>query len=423
MLWDEGQGRKAREYLSSRNISEDWAKTFRIGFAPDDWEAILRHLKDKDFDESIIQQAGLIIKRDTGGFYDRFRNRLMFPIRDVSGRVRGFGGRTLDDSDESPKYINSPETAVFKKGQGFYGLDLAKDKIRQADRAVIVEGYFDRIRLHMAGVECALASLGTAFTAEQARMVRRYTRNVFTVFDTDSAGVKASLRALEAFLEEGITPRMVILPSSKDPDEFLEKAGGEAFLQLLDTAPTLVDFFLEKELEKGSATPAETAQAVVRMAPVLSKIREPIERGLYVKRLSERLGIPQAEIQRRLVRPVRKQGEKESETEPVGIEEDFFSIIEKELLALLINHPHVAERIESENVLDLFSNTHLATIMRTLIDQIKKTGRPDIGLIIHDIEDENLARLLTRLAMDDKEKYPDHIIDNVLEEFILKLKY
>jgi DNA primase len=416
ILWESEEGEKAREYLANRGLNREWAEKFRLGFAPDAWDELLRHLRSRDLKDAIIHEAGLIIPRESGGYYDRFRNRLIFSIRDVSGRVRGFGARVLDDS--LPKYINSPETPVYKKGEGFYGIDLAKDKIRQADRAVIVEGYFDRIRLAMAGIEYALASLGTAFTAQQARLIRRYTRNVFTVFDTDLAGLKASLRALEAFLEEGVTPRIVLLPEGKDPDEFVANSSGEDFLQLLEQAPSLVDFFIEQELAGGSGTPAETAQAVQRIALVLSKIRDPIERSLYVKKLAERLGIPLVEIQRKLLRPVAKQDEKEGKQEgEAGLEEGRFAKEEEELLALLLHYPEIGPQMEREKAVELFASPELASFMKRLLSQIEKKGCADPGLILHEVRDENIASLVARLALE-KERHQPDLVDAILSDCI-----
>ncbi len=421
ILWESREGERAREYLADRRLNREWAERFRLGFAPDAWDELLRHLRGHGFKDAIIHEAGLIIPRESGGYYDRFRNRLIFSIRDVSGKVRGFGARVLDDS--LPKYINSPETPVYKKGNGFYGIDIAKDKIRQADRAVIVEGYFDRIRLDMAGIEYALASLGTAFTAQQARLVRRYTRNVFTVFDTDLAGLKASLRALEVFLEEGVTPRIVLLPEGQDPDEFVLNTSGEAFLQLLERAPSLVDFFIEQELAGGSGTPAEIAQAVQRIAPVLSKIRDPIERSLYVKKIAERLGIPQIEIQRKVLRPVVKHDDKEgSQDGMAGLEESRFPNDEKALLSLLLHYPEVAVNIEQENAVESFSSPELADFMKRLLSQIEKNGCADPGLILHEVRDENIASLVTRLALETKERHRPDRLDTLLNDYIKSIK-
>ncbi len=422
MLWEGGVGEAARSYLATRDINREWAEKFRLGFAPDAWEGLLEHLRGKGVPDSVIKDAGLVISRDTGGFYDRFRNRLMFPIRDVAGRVRAFGGRKLDDGDNSsPKYINSPDTPVYKKGESFYGIDLAKDEIRKADRVVIVEGYFDRIRLAMAGIDYALASLGTAFTSEQALMVRRYTRNVVTVFDVDPAGLKASLRALEVFLEEGVTPRIVILTEGKDPDDFVAGEGGEAFMKLVEAAPSLVDFFIDRELEKGSGTPAETAQAVQRMAPVLSKIRDPIERSLYVKRLAERLGIPQVDIQRRLMRPRRDEevaGDlRGSQAEPG----DDFAKEEEELLALILHHPEVSGGIVREKALSSFTSSELACFMGKLLDQIERDGRADPGLILHETDDERLVGLVTRLALE-SDRYGGDCVEAVMKDCLHRLR-
>ncbi len=212
----------AREYLKGRGLSIEAAKEFQLGFAPDRWDFLFEELKHKNMPLKHAQELGLIVRKKSGdGYYDMFRNRVVFPIKDIEGRVVGFGGRTL--GGDEPKYINSPESPVYHKGRVLYGLDNARDAIRRTKTAVVVEGYMDCLALHSAGMKNALATLGTSLTAEHAGLLKRLAKDAVLVFDGDSSGAKASMRALKVFLNEGLSPRMVVLPHGDDPDSFISR--------------------------------------------------------------------------------------------------------------------------------------------------------------------------------------------------------
>lgn len=235
------EGKKARDYLKQRGLEEEDFRRYRLGFAPNDWETWKREALRRGFSEDLLEKAGLLARHtEKKKTYDKFRNRVMFPISDVHGKIIGFGGRILSEGP-GPKYLNSPETLVFKKSELLYLLAEAKEAIRREDRVLVVEGYFDALALHRRGFPFSVATLGTALGPAHARLLKRYTRNVFLVFDADAAGEAAVKRAAKPLLEEGLTLRVMELPRGfKDPDEFLAKQPKEAFAERLQQAQ---DFF------------------------------------------------------------------------------------------------------------------------------------------------------------------------------------
>lgn len=288
---------EARRYLAGRGLSDASIQQFGLGYAPNSWDALQRALTRRGIRPEVLVQLGLIVSREgRGGYYDRFRHRIMFPIWDVRGRVIGFGGRALD-AGQQPKYLNSPESAWFSKGRHLYGLHLAKEAMRQADQAIIVEGYMDAIACHQAGLGNVVASMGTALTAEQGRLLLQQTKNVVIAFDADAAGANATLRGLDILAGLGCRLRVLRLDpgagqTAKDPDEFLKAHGADAFRQALDAAPSLVDYRLQvARAGVDPATPQGKSDIVRRSLEVLVAIPDAVERDAYAQRLAETLQI------------------------------------------------------------------------------------------------------------------------------------
>lgn len=241
-------GQVARQYLKNRAISESTAKRFGLGFAPDEWDGLVRHLASLNIkDPVILDKSGLFKRGQKGGFYDIFRNRLIFPIFDAMGKIVAFGGRVLDQS--LPKYINSPETPLYTKGRHLYGLNVAKNsaanKAATDKRLILVEGYMDTIALHQAGVDYTVAALGTAMTEAQANLLRKYAEQIIVCFDADAAGQAAALKSLDVLTSRGLKVTVLQVPDGKDPDEFIKKHGPERFQALIDQALPVLDFKLE----------------------------------------------------------------------------------------------------------------------------------------------------------------------------------
>ena len=284
----------AKEYFLNRGIKEITIKRFGLGYAKDGWQNLRMYLRKKGFSDSLMLEAGLVIKSQKGTIYDRFRNRVMFPVFDIKGNVIGFGGRVLDDS--KPKYLNSPETLVFQKGTNLYGLNFAIKNRIEKRYFIIVEGYMDLISLHQYGITNVVASLGTALTVNQARLLKRYADKVIISYDADVAGQTATLRGLEILKEAGFDVRVLQIPQGKDPDEFVRSNGKEAFLKLVDKAENLISYRLEKAKEginfKDKSSLVEYGN---RVADILANLN-PVEKDIYVKSISEDIGIKEQSL-------------------------------------------------------------------------------------------------------------------------------
>lgn len=285
----------AKEYFLKRGIREEVIKRFGLGYAQDRWNDLIMYLKKKGFNENLLLEAGLILKSEKkGNTYDRFRNRVMFPVFDVRGKVIGFGGRVLDDS--KPKYLNSPETVVFHKGTNLYGLNFAtKNKLEQ-DYIIIVEGYMDLISLHQHGITNTVASLGTALTINQARLLKRYVNKVIISYDADVAGQTATLRGLEILRHAGLDVKVLKVPQGKDPDEFVRNNGKDAFLRLVDNALPLIEYRIKKAAEGINLRDNnELVKYGEKFAEILADLN-PIEKDVYIKKISEETSIKEQAI-------------------------------------------------------------------------------------------------------------------------------
>jgi len=289
-------GAPGREYLEARGIDAATIERFGLGLAADAWDGVTRALQSKGIPARVGEAAGLLLERKNGGHYDRLRGRLTFPIFDVRGRVIAFGGRALA-ADQEPKYLNTPESLVYRKRQAFYGFPQALEPIRRKERAVICEGYFDAIALARADVGEALATCGTALTADHAKNLRRRTSNVHLLFDGDAAGQKAMERGLAALLPAGLRVRAIALPGGQDPDDFLNASGADALRELVDDAPDAIEVVMRRAMATGCTTPAEKTDVVRLVADLLAVIPNPVERSEHTRRLSIATGTDPAAVE------------------------------------------------------------------------------------------------------------------------------
>ena len=355
------EGQAALEYLrQKRGLSDGTIEAFELGYAPEGWDGLIRHLQQaQGLSPTLLEAAGLVIPRKGGnGFYDRFRHRVMVPIHDRQGRIIGFGGRSLDGSE--PKYMNSPETEVFDKGKHLYGFDKAADPIRRADCALVVEGYFDVIALHAAGVRHAVAALGTAMNSQQITQLCRCSdsRRIVLNFDADRAGVKAAQRAIGEVelqaLQGQIELRVLHLPSGKDPDEFLQENSPADYLALQDQAPLWLDWQIEQVLEgKDLGRADQFQQAIQGLVELLGKLPQSALRSHYLQRVAERLSGGQARMALQLEEDLRQQvkgqrwhGRSSRHEQPsdAGVRER----AEAELLRLYLHVPALRAEIRQE---------------------------------------------------------------------------
>lgn len=294
MLHDSKTGKAARAYLERRGVSEQTRSQFRVGLAPAGWETLLTAAKSTGVSADELEAAGMVI-RGTSGSYDRFRNRLMFPIMNVRGHIVGFGGRSLDDQE--PKYLNSPETLLYSKGRHLFGLSLAKDAIIAAKTAIVVEGYFDCVVLAGAGMSHVVSPLGTALTEEHARLLKRYAEQIILAFDADAAGEQATLRGIDLLVEAGLQVRVAQLPQGVDPDEVLRAHGRERLEQLVEQSLSLFDALVQGALRRYPATDAEsTVQAAQFVLPTIARIPDAMLRSEYVRLLAARLRLDEAAV-------------------------------------------------------------------------------------------------------------------------------
>jgi len=274
-------GSAAREYLARRGLDSESCARFGIGYAPDSWDALGKELVRQGLGADDGERAGLVKPRQRGGgHYDHLRDRVVFPIFDVRGQVIGFGGRALSD-EQQPKYLNTPETPLFRKREALYGFPFALEAIRRRQRVIICEGYFDRIALERSGLGESLATCGTALTPEHARQLKRRTRDVILLFDGDAAGQKAIERALEVLLPEELNVRAASLPEDHDPDTYLAAHGAEALQKLVEAAPDALEVVMQFALASGCTTPAQKADVAERMARLVALIGNPVKRGAY----------------------------------------------------------------------------------------------------------------------------------------------
>jgi len=314
LLLNAPEGEPGRLYFTKRGVDLDTMKSFRLGYAPERWNGLLNYMQERGVQPYELAENGLVLERGTpdkgGGYYDRFRNRVLFSILDRRNHTIGFGGRVLDDS--LPKYLNSPETAFFNKGHHLYGMHRAHQGIREKGFALLVEGYMDVIALQKAGYPNAVASLGTALTRDQAKLLRRYTEHVVLLYDSDGAGIQAALRGGEILRDTGMRLDIATLTGAKDPDEFLKRYGVKEFEKALSQVLSYVEFKYRTIVQEAPPQSIqEKAELVVKLAPDILKVNSPIEREGYERFLSLELGLTLEAVQREIARLEQKKPKNE----------------------------------------------------------------------------------------------------------------
>ncbi len=400
-LSDDQLGAEAREYLSSRGMLPSTIERFGIGVAPNEWDGLIKSLGKQGFMQNDLASAGLIIARENGsGFYDRFRARVMFTITDLRKRVVGFGGRVLGEG--TPKYLNSPDTALFRKGQTLFALDVAREAVTRTKTVIVVEGYFDAIALHQAGLIHTVATLGTALTLEHIQVLRRFASNVILLFDPDAAGVRAALRSLDLFVNSGLGVKVVSLPVGEDPDTYVRKEGAEAFDRLEERAPSLLDFALEHSLKTAEASTIEgRIRSVDEILRILQKSEHPIEREERIRLVAERLGINQQRLIERYPLLIQKEGQRATGRMPEaqtvlpakGAPE------ERDLLYLLL-HGHLTPPDVRRLRPDTFSIPACRIIVEKALAHLEQDGRIGLRRLLDTIvNDPDCGALATELSM------------------------
>ena len=334
-------------YMKKRGIDDAILKKFGIGYADDKWDSLYRYFKDKGVEEKILLELGLI-SESKGKYYDKFRDRVIFPIINTSGKVIGFGGRAIGDA--MPKYLNSPENRVFQKKNNLYALNTTKQDIGKNGYAIMVEGYMDAISLYQGGVRNVIASLGTALTENQAKLVKRYAKNVVLSYDADGAGQNAAMRGIEILTKEGLKVRVLHVTDGKDPDEFIKKRGREAFLQLIDGALPYIDYKLQFARKGLNLQSEEGKIEYIKIASEILKELSPVEADVYIKKLSHELKISEGAIKLEIMGnspetavkqiPARAKSSHETET---GL--DDMSSLEGNVIKTVFVNPALTEKL------------------------------------------------------------------------------
>jgi DNA primase len=416
-------GEEAREYLRKRGIGEAAIRTFRLGFAPEGWSRLLDFLKRKGVALELAEQAGLLIAR-TGpaqGHYDRFRGRLMIPIEDVDGYVIAFGGRIIGAGE--PKYMNSPESPVYTKGNCLYGLARTREAIREKGFAILVEGYFDLISLWNAGILNVVAPLGTALTRAQVDLIRRYTVHVAALFDPDAAGRKALARSLELFLAGNVHARAVILPDGLDPDDFVRKHGREKMEDLVAHALSMAEYYIEQILG-GRGTLEEDRDKLREAVSFLSRIEDDVERNLFVKKVAEAMAVDEAVLKKEVRRTVPQGTGAALAEQPKGVTVAATEMDPQELslIRMMLDYPAKTTVVRESSILDHFRTEALKSLGAAILaaGSEGKTLRDRAFFVDRIAEGPLREKLMAHLVQESP--YSEEQIDRMLDGAIEKIR-
>ena len=390
-------GEKAKSYVTERGFSAQTISDFQLGYSPNSWEGLKQYLMERGYTESELLTAGLIIEPEGKKTHDRFRNKLMFPISDARGRTIGFGARVLDDS--LPKYINSPQTPVFDKSGSLYGINLAKDAIRQQDQAVIVEGYMDVITAHQNGFSNVVASMGTSVTEKQVSTLKRLTKNITLALDADAAGEEAMLRGVGFENTLGAEVKVIILPEGKDPDDVI-KQDAKTWQKLLEEALPVVDYTFNMVASELDLTTAKgKSLAVDKLLPIIAEIKDPIRQAHYLQKLAQLLKVSEHSLEAALarIRPrqVRGRAEEPKPEAATYLHPLLSSPLEEYCLALLLQHPEL--KVKDEGLLpEYFENSEnreifIAWQQSDKIELVKEKLAPAIHEHLDSLLNKNLS--------------------------------
>jgi len=433
LLTKRREGEEGRRYLSQRGISQEVIAEHRLGYSTDRWDGLVRYLQEKKVSLEMAWELGLIFpKKKVGdstlreGWYDAFRGRILFPIFDLHQRIVGFGGRVIREGQ--PKYLNSPESSIYHKGEILYGLHVAKRYAAEKDCVIIVEGYFDLLTLHQYGLKHSVATLGTALTTQHIRTLKRYTKNLITLFDADQAGIQATLRSLPLFLEEEVVGKTIALPKGEDPDGFLRKGNLEDFGKRMEQALPLIDFFFERLMK---TTDLKSVDGKVKVAKegvaLLAKIPDKIRRDFYVKAVAERLDIQESFLYE-MLRSSPKEPSKAGEDLRKSSMDKTFPKSEEMVVRLMVQHPEFISTLSKEEIFKEFENPILQKMAEALEDLYQRKGRLDLPEALANFEEDLKGRLCefafqeSGLEGGDREKILQDCVQKIREKRLKKEK-
>jgi DNA primase len=417
-------GKSALDYLNNRGFKQSEIEEFKLGYAADEWQLLLNFLQKKGFSIDLIKKAGLISEGKNNSHYDKFRNRVIFPIFNNRGEVIAFGGRILESEDSyGPKYLNSPETPIFSKKKNLYGLHLAKDAIRENNSCIIMEGYTDVIQAHKSGFKNSIASLGTAFTEEQAKLIHRYAENAYIAYDADTAGNKATLRGLDILSTAGINVKVIQLAEGNDPDQLLKNEGREIFEDLINEAVNLIDFKINMIIkDKNLEDPGVRKKVLRSIVELLSEVIDNLEREIYIERAAAKTDFKAEVLAQEVEKEFRKnksrnyQRNREKQSKQAEKEFDLYSQlsyyqkVEEEILAHFISNPSLREDIAARLSKNDF-NGRTAQLAEYLFRGTVISGSVKIEKIKDELGDKLLSYWSEILVKQDNSLTKEHILE------------
>jgi DNA primase len=391
LLTQRREGEEGRKYISQRGINREIIAEHRLGYSTDRWDGLVQHLQGKKVSLELAWKLGLIFPKKKEGWYDAFRGRVLFPIFDLHQRIVGFGGRMIREGQ--PKYLNSPESSIYHKGEVLYGLPVARRYATEKDGVIIAEGYFDLLTLQQYGLKHSVATLGTALTPQHIRTLKRYTKNLITAFDADPAGVQATLRSLPLFLEEEVEGRTIVLPEGEDPDGFLRKGNLEDFEKRVERAVPLIDFFFERLMKTHDVKSVDGRVKIAKEGvALLSKIPDKIRKDFYTKALAERLDVKESFLYEILGSSPRESSKARGDGGKSSAERNF-PRSEEMVVHLMAQHPEIIPAVSKEDVLKEFESPILQKIAEALEDLYQRKGRFNLPQALAHFDEDLKGRL------------------------------
>jgi DNA primase len=394
-LHNQRLGAVAQAYLERRGLTPEIVAAYKLGFVPDEWRNLERYLSEQGGSLEAAREVGLLIARQSGGHYDRFRGRLMFPIQDREGRVIAFGGRVLGAGE--PKYLNSPESPIYSKGRSLYGLFQAREAMRQQQLAILVEGYMDLLALRVHGIDAVVASLGTALTREQVRQLKGYAARVVLVFDGDEAGLKAMMRSFPYFTAERLPVRVLALPAGEDPDSYVAKEGPEIFHAAWEQAQPLFEFIMDKCIASHPDGVEGKMAALEQMKPYFQAMSDPVERALWIQPAAKRFGVAESALEKSIGGISAPVEHRPSPQKGLSLN------LERGLIKLILTHPVALSRLGLEDYLEEFEDQDLRAIAQQILVCYQQQGQLDYSLLVTQMADQSLQNKVCALSLDEEE--------------------
>jgi DNA primase len=423
VLMDKQHGPKAMSYLLSRGMTRAMIEGYQLGYAAQGWDGLLNHFRERRIPEALIAKSGLAVPRKNGsGFYDRFRDRIMFPIFNLNQQIEGFGGRVM--GDELPKYLNSPETPIYTKRRSLYGIHKARIPARAQGRVFLVEGYFDVLAMHLYGISNSVATLGTALTPEHAKQLKGLVGEgeVILVYDSDLAGIKAAHRSIAVFDAEALNAKILVLPQGEDPDSYLRSHGPDEFFGLVAGAMSFIPFLINSAIEEHGLSLEGKVKIVGALQDTLAAVQDNVARALYVQELAERLNIEEGAILEKIeqIRKKSAMGEGARAPRETKVVIDGRKRLELQLVAMMMRYPSVVQEIADRNYLAAFESEYLRHIAQTIVDK-SFSGNDHTADLISTIENPEYRNLMAKMAMVDSQ-WDRHDCDRLLLQFEKRVK-